>query len=36
MIVIFMVGVFVDGFVFSRIEKTIRRRRGLIEVGATA
>ncbi len=36
MIVIFIVGVIVDGVVFATMERRIRRRRGLIEVGANA
>jgi NitT/TauT family transport system permease protein len=36
MIVIFTIGVLVDGLVFSAIERSIRRRRGLVEVGAAA
>ncbi len=35
MIVVLVIGVIVDGMVFGVIEKRIRRRRGLIEVGAT-
>lgn len=36
MIVIFMISVLVDSLFFSVIERRIRRKRGLIEVGATA
>jgi NitT/TauT family transport system permease protein len=36
MIVIFTIGVLVDGLVFSSIERNIRKRRGLVEVGAAA
>lgn len=36
MIVIFAISVLVDSMVFSVIERRIRRKRGLIEVGATA
>jgi NitT/TauT family transport system permease protein len=36
MIVIFVVGVIVDGVVFGSIERRMRRRRGLVEVGAAA
>ena len=36
MIVIFAIGVLVDGLVFSSVERVIRRRRGLVEVGAAA
>jgi NitT/TauT family transport system permease protein len=36
MIVIFTIGVLVDGLVFSSVERAIRRRRGLVEVGAAA
>jgi sulfonate transport system permease protein len=36
MIVIFTIGVLVDGLVFSSIERVIRRRRGLVEIGAAA
>jgi len=34
MIVIFTIGVVVDGLVFASAERSIRRRRGLVEVGA--
>jgi len=35
MIVVFLIGVLIDGLVFSSFERQIRRRRGLIEVGAS-
>jgi len=36
MIVVFGIGVLIDGLVFSAVETRIRRRRGLIETGAAA
>lgn len=36
MIVVLVIGVVVDSLFFATIEKTLRRRRGLIEVGAAA
>jgi hypothetical protein len=34
MIVILLIGVLIDGLVFSVIEGRIRRRRGLVDEGA--
>jgi NitT/TauT family transport system permease protein len=36
MIVVLLVGIIVDTVLFAKIETALRRRRGLIEVGATA
>ncbi len=33
MIVVLLIGILVDGLVFAAVEKRIRRRRGLVEVG---
>jgi NitT/TauT family transport system permease protein len=34
MIVVLMIGILVDGLVFAALERRIRRRRGLVDVGA--
>jgi NitT/TauT family transport system permease protein len=36
MIVVLLIGILVEGLVFAAIEQRIRRRRGLVEVGARA
>ena len=36
MIVVLLIGILVEGIVFAAIEQRIRRRRGLVEVGARA